>query len=472
MLIRHLLFVAGLTSAVALSVASASGAPPAASPPAARLRTRPLTRLIWEDHSNQTLRWLDVAIDTQKNLSASPAAAVTGVPALNVERQKFVQLRESQGLVVAGVRDDDDGQFQSGWVLLDSGVRYRDHGDHGHWLFRTPPALAASKLDKEQGNPAHVYLYDGRFFIANDQKSGYTRLDPAEFLEPEKRTAAMKTVRFIEGGGNHITLAVANDKVGYSAWIDGGGPNKGRVDVTLIHGAAAPRPAYSFHLPTGGIHGAAVAGNRVFFAPSDGICWTTIDATASLKPEDVVVNHLSLGQQDEKPRRTGAFTLHGRHLMFTTGKSTGSQLAILDTGSAKLQPVFVNLGVQEGAMAVSPVVEKTAQGRVLAFVFHDHPADVEMDDHLSIIDLDPNRDGSYADAVVTRRLPVGPSEVEGHNGHHAISFDAERHYAFFTNPGSGKVTALRLSDLTPVGEFTVGGKPTAIVAVGGREIAD
>jgi hypothetical protein len=445
----------------------------AANPPApAKNRIRPLTRLIWEDHSNQSLRWLDVQIDDQKKLSATTAAAVAGIKTLNAEKQKLVQLRECQGLVVAGVRDDEDGQFESGWVLVDSGVRYRDHGDHGHWSFRNPPSLAGSVLDKNQGNPAHVYLYDGRFFIANDQKGGYTRIDPTEWLEPEKRPAALGKVRFIEGGGNHITLAVADDKVGYSAWIDGGGPKKGQVDVTLIHGADSPKPAYSFHLPTGGIHGAAVAAGKVFLAPSDGLCWTEVDTTASRKAEDVQVRHISLGKQDDMPRRTGSFATHGRHLVFTTGKNTGTQLAILDAGAAEPRPMFLDLKLKEGAMAVSPVITKTTKGRILAFVFHDHASDVELEDQLSIVDLDPNRDGSFGDAAIVRTLAVGPSAVEGHYGHHAICFDAESQYAFFSNPGSGKVTALRLADFAVAGDFHVGGKPTAIEAVGGREVAD
>ncbi len=462
-----------LVAAVVGATAAQAAAPSTSSQPTRPSgRVRTLARLVYEDHSNQSLKSVDLEIDDQKQLFAGPVTSVTGAKALNAERQTLVQLRESQGIVVAGVRDDDDGQFESGWVLIDSGVRYRDHGDHGHWSFKTRPAVVSSVLDKNQGNPAHVYLYEGKFFIANDQKNGYTRIDPALFLDPAKRAEAEKSVRFFEGGGNHITLAVAGDKVGYSAWIDGGGPNKGKVDVTPLTSDRSPKPAYSFHLPTGGIHGAAVAEGKVFFAPSDGVCWTAVDFESSLKPEEVQVQHVSLGKQDDKPRRTGAFTVHGRNVVFTTGKDTETQLAVLDARSAAPQPTYVTLNVKAGAMAVSPVITKTAKGRVLAFVFHDHPSNIEMDDQLSVIDLDPNRDGLFTDAAVVKVLAVGPSEVDGHHGHHAIAFDASGQYGFFTNPGSGTLTAIRLADLTVLRDFPLGGKPTALVAIGGRETKD
>ena len=131
-----------------------------------------------------------------------------------------------------GVRDDEEGALESGWVLVQSGVGYADHGDHGHWSYKKKPEVVDSRLDKKQGNPAHLYLYDGRFFVANDKLNGYTHIDPARYATAEARSLGKGTPQFLSGGGNHITLAVVDNKVGYSCWIDGGGPNQGRVDVT------------------------------------------------------------------------------------------------------------------------------------------------------------------------------------------------------------------------------------------------
>ncbi len=159
------------------------------------------------------------------------------------------------------MRDDDDGAFESGWVLVKSGVICNDHGDHCHWTFKKQPTVIDSRLDKNQGNPWHLYLYDGRFFLATDKLNGYTRIDPAKYEEGKDKP------RFLRGGGNHITLAVVDDKVGYSTWIEGGGPNQGRIDVTPLTDRQKGEPKYSFKLPSGGIHGAIANSGKVFFAP-------------------------------------------------------------------------------------------------------------------------------------------------------------------------------------------------------------
>jgi hypothetical protein len=392
---------------------------------------------------------------------------VDGFRELDPSKQKLVQMADLGDLVCVGVRDDEDGTFESGWVLIRSGVGYTDHGDHGHWTFKKKPSVVDSRLDKEQGNPAHLYQYDGRFFLANDKLNGYTRIDPTKY-----EGAAKDTPRFLVGGGNHITLAVVDDKVGYATWIDGGGPNKGRVDVTPIGSSARSEPAYSFHLPTGAIHGAIANSGKVFFAPADGICWIEADSPLKRKPEEIEVRHIPLGKDGDKPRRTGAFVNHGRYVVFVTGKEANSDLVLLDARDADPKPIAVRLGVKKGTQAVTPVVAVTADGKAYAFVFHDRAKGATVEDALAVIALDPNGDGDCTDAKVVKTMKVGASAVEGHFGHHDLAFDAERRFGFFTNPGDGTVAVLSLESLEVVATFSVGGTPTALVACGGRETED
>lgn len=458
---RHYL----LPALAALSTAVWCSPTPADPPKAAR----PVARLFVQDAKASTLRWADVKIDGAGQLLLGTPAAVRDFPSLDPAKQKLVQMEESHGHLCVGVRDDENGAFGSGWVLVRTGVVHDDHGDHAHWSFKKKPSVADSRLDKEQGNPAHLYRYGGRFFIANDKRNGFTRLDPEKY-----DGAGKDTPRFLSGGGGHVTLAVADDKVGYATWIDGGGPNKGRVDVTPVGAGAKSEPAYSFKLPTGGIHGATVNSGKVFFAPADGVCWVDADTDVKRKPDEVKVRHISLGKDGDKPRRTGAFANHGHHVVFVAGKDAAGTLVLLNAKDADPKPVFVPLGLKKGTQAVTPTIAESAGGKAYAFVFQDRvkDADAGAEDVLAVVALDPDGNGDCADARVVKTLKVGKSAADGHSGHHAIAFDADRRYGFFTNPGDGTITVLSLKTLEVVATFAVGGTPTVIVARGGEDRDD
>ena len=453
------------TEPAAESVASPGSQP---SPPSAP-RPRTLTRLIFEDHADQQLKWVDVLVDEERNVSLAAVRPVPGFPALDAARHKLVQMREADGLVMVGVRDDDDGNWKSGWVVVDAGVRHDDHGAHVHWNFRGAPAVKAQRIDQQQGNPAHLYEYDGRFYLANDRLNGYTRIDPAELRQASDAAGAS---RFVPGGGNHITLAVLEDRVGYSCWIDGGGPNCGRVDVTSLASPAPSSPTYSFALPSGGIHGAIGHSGRVFFAPSDGVCWVDADLHAAGKAEDVTVHHLSLGTQDDQPRRTGAFVNAGRYVLCVAGKEADAGLVWIDATAPAPTVQRLPLQAKAGDHVTTPCIVTRRDGAPFALLFHDHEAEAETQDRLTIVELDPDRDGVFDDAQILKSLDVGRSAVEGHYGHHALACDADLRYAFVTNPGDGTVSVLSIGSLDWVATLPLGGKPTALVAVGGREVRD
>ncbi|MGL4551576.1 MAG: YncE family protein, partial [Gemmataceae bacterium] len=419
MKLRTLCLLAALAAASGLAVAAPRGA------------KRPAARLFVQDLKTSSLKWADVRAGDGDSFEAGAWADVPGFKKLDPARQKLVQMSHAGGLVCVGVRDDADGAHESGWVLLRSGVGHVDHGDHGHWSFKKKPDVIDGRLDAKQGNPAHLYRYGGRFFLANDRLNGYTRIDPKEYEGGGKGKP-----RFLAGGGNHITLAVVDDKVGYSAWIDGGGPNEGRVDVTPVTEQEKSEPAYSFKLPGGGIHGAIANSGKVFFAPSDGVCWVEADPGLRRKG-DVKVRHTSLGKDGEKARRTGAFVNHGRHVLFVTGTEESAALVVLDAQAAEPEPAFVPLKVKKGTRAVTPVVATTPEGKAFAFVFHDHVKGADVEDALDVVAL--SADGR---AKVVKTLKVGNSAVDGHYGHHDLAFDADGRFGYFTNPGDGTVSVL------------------------------
>ena len=434
--------------------------PDAAPPPAAsRKAPRTLTRLFVQDLATTTLKWADLRGDEEGHFYLDPPAAVPGFPALDAAKQKLVQIQQAGGLVVVGVRDDAGGAAQSGWVLVDSGVTREDHGDHADYSFQRHPAVADSRLDAKQGNPAHVYQYGGQFYIANDKLNGVTRIDPADYHDAHKGTP-----RFIAAGGGHITLAVAGGKVAYGTWIDGGGPNQGRVDVAPVTGNSK---GYRFKLPGGGLHGATANSGKVFFAPAEGVCWVAADPELKLKPDQVQVHTISLGNEGDKPLRTGAFADLGHHVVFTAGKEK-PRLVILDASQAAPKPVTVPLAAVKGTQAVTPKVVTTPGGKPLALVFHDRVADTDTQEMLEIVDLDPDGDGDFADAKSLKTIGVGKSLGDGHSGHHDLAFDAENRVGVFTNPGDGALAVLSLETLEVVATLPVGGKPAALVACGAR----
>jgi len=444
--------------------------PAAGADSAKKKKGETVTRLFLQDHKARTLRWTDVVRDEKGQFSLGEWKPLEGFPALDPETQTLVQMRESQGRMLVGVRDKDNGKSASGWVLFSTGSRYREHGDHGHWDYAKEPYVLESRIDGQQGNPAHVYVYDGFFYVANDALNGFTQLNPEAWFRSVDGKITRGQAKFFEGGGNHITLAAIGNKAAFSTWIDGGGPNKGRVDAVDL--GPNPQKGFSFQLPSGVIHGATACAGKVFFAPADGICWVPASFQQIATNPGSHVHHIPLGEEKKKPLRTGAFASAGDHVLFVTGQAKGSKLGILDATQENPQPTLLSLQGGEHHKPLTPEVVFHKEKKPMALVFHDHDPKEQADDLLEIFDLDPNGDGKWMDAKRIKVLKVGPSRVDGHYGHHSVAFDAEGLFAFFTNPGSGSMTVLDLTRAEIVADFQVGGNPTTILAHGSRETED
>jgi hypothetical protein len=420
-----------------------------------------VARILWQDRDTDALMWGEVFSGDKWVVTASP---VKGFPKLDVEKQDLVQMEQAEGMLLIGVRDNDDGTHQSGWVAVDTGVREVPHGNHSDWQYVAAPSVKGSRLDANQGNPAHLYLYNGTFFMANDAKNGFTHVAPSELMTKPAANCGI----FCSGGGNHITMAAVDNTVCYSTWIDGGGPNMGRVDVVNLKKTDGDKLAYSFTLPTGVIHGATANSGKVFFAPADGICWVAADTALSRTAETVVVNHISLGTEEgaEKPNRTGAFVNHRNWVLFTTGGPEGkSSLCLLDANAAAPSVVKLPIEVADGLSLTTPEVVLAAGGKRYAFLFQDRK-EGDVQEQLTIVDLDPNGDRNLSDAKIAKTIPVPASKVDGHHGHHSVAFDSEGKLACFTNPGDGSVWVMTLKDLQIRAKSKVGGTPAAITAIG------
>lgn len=429
-----------------------------------------VTRIVWQDRASGSLFWGEV-FRAQNQKWTITAAPLPGFPKLTAGQQDFAQMEQHDGWIVAGVRGrkSETGEVgANGWVAIDSGVRAVPHGNHSDWTYPRLPSVRTANLSAEGGNPAHLYVCDGRFFLANDSANGFSILDPADFRQPGRQPAAA----FFSGGGRHITLAAVAGKVCYATWIDAEGEHAGRVDVVNLQRPAAESLAYSLRLPTGVIHGATANSGKVFFAPADGVCWVTADENASASPETVTVQHLSLGTdpENQKPLRTGGFVNHRNWVLFTTGSGEQSALCLVNAADAQPEVVRLPVNVADGLALTPPEVVLAAGGRRLAFVFQDRTEAAEdasaPQELLTVIELDPNRDRDFRDARILQSIPVGPSRVQGHSGHHALACDSEGRHAVITNPGDGTIWVMTLNDLKVQGKSLVGGEPGGIVAIG------
>lgn len=423
-----------------------------------------LSRLFFQDDEARTIRWADLYSGASPTLG--PIQEIAGFPPLDAESQSLVQMESIEGLLLVGVRDSEGGTKQSGWILIDAGVESEEHGDHRDYFYSRKPRVRAVCLDEKQGNPAHLYVYDQVFYLANDKLAGYTRLDPAGIRPADKAAAILAQAEFIPGGSGHITLAAVDRKVGYSTWIDREGKNRGRVDVTSL---AKRKIGYSLHLPHGGLHGATANSGKVFFAPVDGICWLQADLAAAAEPAKVQIQHLSLGKhpQSDKPLRTGSFTNLGKHVLFVAGDGPSASLQMVN--AAAQVPVMhkLPLNMAVGARPAGLEAEMLVGDFPMALIFHEHAAESDAEHQVSLVELDPNLDGDYRDARVGKVLKVGRSKVSGHAGHHAAAFLPNRRHVVYTNPGDGTLGILRIRRLEMVAEIQVGGVPTKIEAIGG-----
>lgn len=437
-------------------------------------RLTKIVRLFLQDHQARTLKWADIFHSTDGKFTVETWRPIEGFPNLDPETQTFVQMGETSGRILVGIRDKDQGKIASGWVILSAGSKFREHGDHGHWDYSKAPFVLESRIDKDQGNPAHVYEYDGNFYVANDSKNGFTQLEPENWFRSAGGDINKGKPRFFLGGGNHITLAAVNNKVAYSSWIDGGGPNKGRIDMVSLEKDPTTSGSVkggSFVLPSGLIHGADSCGGKVFFAPANGICWVEADPALRTAPKDVKIHHISLGmdKDNKKPLRTGAFAQLKNHLFCVTGQEKSARLVILDAEATDPKPLFLPLNGLEFHKPLTPALVLVGEKKPYALVFHDHDKKYPTDDLLEVFELDPNGDGKFQDARHVKTLKVGPSLVEGHHGHHSVAFDAEGLFAFITNPGDATISILDLKTLTISGSLKAGGEPGAILAHGANE---
>lgn len=422
-----------------------------------------LIRVAWQNAKDKSLHWGEF-LQVGPSIVFQNHGKVADFPAL-ADNQSLGPMERIDNLVVLGVRGGSEGEAQGGWLAVDLKVIEHPHGDHSDYTYGDAPAVVQKVLDDSKKCPIHLYVYNKEFYLANDALNGFTRIDPLALLSGGEGAKGV----FYRGGGGHITLAAVGKKVAYSTWIDKTESGKGKVDVVDLSKPGEESVAYSFESPTPGLHGAITNSGRVFLAPNDGIIWVDADSTLSQSAESVKVNYLSLGKnpEDQTPYRTGGFTSHKDWILFLSGRGKDAGLYMVHASASTPSAWRLVIPTEAGLKLGMPQCITAISGKNYAMAFQSKSAG-ESKEQLTIIDLDPNYDGSFSDARIARSLDVGDSRVEGYSSYHSICFDDDKRFAVFTNPADGEICLLSLDRLNVISRQKVGGIPTGIVAAGGE----
>jgi hypothetical protein len=420
---------------------------------------RTVARLFWQDDSSATVRWGD--LKKSADGWSLKEESIEGFPLLDGAEQVLVQMQSDDGLVVVGIHDHSDGAFGSGWVAIESGAVEESHGDHSHWRFKHSPSVLHTRIDADQGNPAHVYRYGKSIVLANDTRDCFT-IATAHSVRSAKTPDSSAT--FYEGGSGHITLAVLENEVAYATWIAPAGDDCGRVDVVGLGVNDGRR--YSIKCPTGMLHGATTNSGKVFFASADGVCWVDGDREVDDDPNSVLVHHLPLGRDDQdKALRTGAFANLGKHVLFTAGKISDAKLCVLDASSDAPTLIELPIPLRDGESLTTPVAVKSRGGRNLALLFRESIESPETDAML-VVDLDQNGDGRFDDPALVKEIAIGRNQINGHAGHHEAVVLPNRRHVVISNPADATISTVSLSDFDVNATLTVNGAPTRLIAIG------
>lgn len=423
------------------------------------------TRVFFHDDATQTVKWLDMLGGNKPAFGS--IYFINGFPKLDPARQRIVGLQAVQERLLIAVRDDDGGKFQSGWILVDTGVASDVHGDHFHWSYPRVPRVVAAVLDEHQANPIQIERIDQALYLRHEGRRGVTRIDPAAVRGGESSEALRKKAIFIEGGGADLRLAASKSAV-FLGWSEVDAEGAGRIDVETLGPAGSATARYSFNTPLAGLRAATTCQGRLVLAAADGLAWTSIAAKPTADGSPVAVQPLDLKFADAPWVDGEPLVAFGRYVGFVTGAGEQSRLQLWNAARPDQPTIGVVLPLADGRRPSGLQIAPSRQGGPLAFVTHASVDDGPVERRLSVVELDPNADGDWSDARRRHEFDVGKAAAPA-AGRPGIAFDADGRRAVLANSADGALLVYSLIDRQTLASFKIGGRPTSLVAVGGRD---
>jgi len=429
---------------------------------AQNVRATTITRLFWQDRETNRLSYADLVTTNAWGLQRG---WVTDFPKIDGEIQNLGAMQQTGGLVLVGVQDNQNEADKGGWIAIDSGVFEEPHGNHFHWKYTQTPKSIYHRIDATQGSANSVTVQNSTFLVINSAGQ-FIRVRPNEVKQQQHQSA----IRIYSPDSAFHSLAVVNGRIGYGVRA-ADATDPGTVDVLNLDQAPEKLVAYSIPVSDTPLTAVAVNSGKAFFSTSDGVAWVNVDTTLSGSAATETVNRI---EESKTLADTTAFSAEALvstagYVLCSVGSGKGSALRLINASSPQPSVTSVAVPVAEGLQLTSPEVILSL-GKRFAFLFQERiDANSDSQEHLTVVELDPNRDRSFSDARVTVTMPVGASKIDGEHGHHGICFDAYGRHAVITNPGDGVLTVLSLQNMRTVASFRVGGAPDHITAVGAPE---
>jgi hypothetical protein len=438
-----------------------------------------LTRVFFLERQSQTVKWADLLAGERPQMGV--VKTIAGFPTLDPAKQEIVGLEVAAGMLMVAVATRD-AAAQRGWVLVECGAYEEAHGDHSHWIYPMAPRVRAMALDTTQPTPTRLLQQAGAFLWTNDG-GGFTRFDPAN-IASNTTAAALRQRAAVHAGGQGGSLAAIANVVAFAGHNAAEGEQAGNIDITLVKAAGNDKPIASVKLGAAPIEQLATTYNRVFVRGGGQLEWfavpSRIVADAAQYPVKPVARDSNAPQAAAAPAGSTttssdssgvtapatAMSTYGRYVAFAEGSGPDAAFQFIDASVAAPRARRVPLNASPNAIPGRLELVRNRRGQPLALLFLEAPAvDGKAADRLAILELDPNRDGDWADAKLAATVAVGP---HGENARHVLSVDADQRRAVYSNPGDGTLMIFSLDDRQTINGFKVGGEPTEVRAVGGR----
>ena len=441
-----------------------------------------LTRVFFVDRQTQVVKWAELLAGERPQMTA--VKSIAGFPTLDPAQQEIIGLEVSAGMLLVAVAAREPAAAR-GWLLVECGAYEEAHGDHSHWIYPIAPRVRAMSMDTKQQNPTRLLQQAGAFFWTY-QGGGFARLDPSNIASNATADSLLRRVA-VHAGGDGVALAAIANVVAFAGGTGTEGGNAGRVDVALLKSAGNDKLVTSVKLAAAPVEQMATTYNRVFVSGGGKLEWfavpSRIAADASQYPVQSVLDD---GNPTEANAATdgplGPMSVYGRYVAFCQGTGSTAAFCSIDAAVASPRVRRVSLNATADARPGRFELMRNRRGQPLALVFLEAPAAAgngagsaagnavpnpagKSSDRLAILELDPNRDGDWADAKLAATVAVGH---HAENANHVLSVDADQRRAVYSNPGDGTIMIFSLDDRQTINGFKVGGQPTEVRAVGGR----